>query len=261
MGAALSLVYGFVVYVVFVGSFVYAIAFVENLGVPKTIDSGAQGPVLQAVVVDTLLLASFAVQHSVMARAGFKRLWTRIVPQAVERSTYVLAASLVFVLMFWQWQPIATPIWTLTNPTAIALTNVVCWLGWNLVFVSTFLINHFELFGLRQVLARARGATIPEPAFRTPLVYRYVRHPIYLGFVVAFWATPVMSAGHLLFAVASTGYILLGIWFEERDLVARFGDQYRRYRKQVGMLVPWRAREASGSQPVIAERVSRPSVP
>jgi methanethiol S-methyltransferase len=244
MGAVFGLVYGFVVYVVFVGSLLYAVGFVGNLGVPKTIDSGAQGPLLQAVIVDTILLALFAVQHSVMARAGFKRVWTRIVPQAVERSTYVLCASLVLVLLFWQWQPIATPIWTITDPSAI-----------------TFLINHFELFGLRQVIARVRGQTIAAAAFRTPLVYRYVRHPIYLGFVLAFWATPVMSAGHLLFAVATTGYILLGIWFEERDLIARFGDQYRRYRTQVGMLVPWRTRAAGNVQPVIAEHVSRPSVP
>jgi methanethiol S-methyltransferase len=252
MSAMLGVVYGFVVYQLFLGAILYAIGFVGNIGVPKSVDSGVGGSLAKAVIVDLMLLGVFAVQHSVMARAGFKRVWTRVVPPALERSTYVLSASAALVLLYWQWRPIHASIWVLTDPTAIAVTNVLFWVGWAIVFVSTFLIHHFELFGLRQVVARARGQAIPEAQFRTPLLYRYVRHPIYLGFAIAFWATPVMTSGHLLFAVAMSGYILLGIWLEERDLIARFGEQYRRYREQVGMLLPWRSRAASESSATTA---------
>jgi protein-S-isoprenylcysteine O-methyltransferase Ste14 len=241
MGGFLSLVYGVAVYVFFLGTFLYAVAFIGNLWVPKSIDSGAAGPLAEALIVNLSLLGLFAVQHSVMARRSFKRWWTQIVPPAVERSTYVLAASLALALLVWQWQPIPQPIvWKVESSIGIQVLQVVFWLGWALLLLSTFLINHFELFGLRQVLARLTGHEIPEAEFRTPLVYRYVRHPIYLGFVLGMWAAPVMSAGHLLFAAGGTGYILIGIWFEERDLVAQFGSRYRAYRAQVGMLLPWR---------------------
>jgi protein-S-isoprenylcysteine O-methyltransferase Ste14 len=240
MGAFLSLCYGLIVYPFFLGTFLYTIGFIGNL-VPKSIDSGTPGPLVQSVVVDLLLLGIFAVQHSVMARRSFKRWWTRIVPPAVERSTYVLAASLALALLCWQWRPIPDPvIWHVQSVAGAQLLWAVFWLGWAVLLLSTFLINHFELFGLRQVFARMARRELPEPEFRTPLFYRYVRHPIYLGFLLGLWAAPVMTAGHLLFSAGATGYILVGIWLEERDLVAQFGEQYRRYRKQVGMLLPSR---------------------
>jgi methanethiol S-methyltransferase len=238
--AILYVLYALLVYVFFLGTFLYLVGFGGNFPqLPTTIDRGVIAPPLEAIVINLALIGAFAVQHSVMARPGFKRWWTRIVPEPVERSTYVLAATLVLALLLWQWRPIAEPmVWSVSNPVLSAVLNVVCWLGWAILLLSTFLLNHFELFGLRQVWANWRGQAIPSPTFRTPLLYRQVRHPIYLGFALAFWATPQMSAGHLLFAVAFTGYTLVGIWFEERDLIAQFGDRYRLYREQVGMLLP-----------------------
>jgi protein-S-isoprenylcysteine O-methyltransferase Ste14 len=243
--ALFSILYGVVAYAFFLATFLYAIGFVGNVAVPKGIDDGAAVALAEALVVNVLLLGLFAVQHSVMARRSFKRWWTRIVPQPVERSTFVLAATAVLALLMWQWRPIAQPlVWRVEQPALALALQAVFWLGWTVLLISTFLINHFELFGLRQVFAHLRGREVPKPEFKTPLFYRHVRHPIYLGFLLAFWATPQMSAGHLLFSIATTGYILIGIWFEERDLVAQFGERYRLYREQVGMLLPRAGRKS-----------------
>jgi protein-S-isoprenylcysteine O-methyltransferase Ste14 len=232
----------------FLGTFSYAIAFVGNLPVPKTIDTPSGDAWPMALLIDLGLLGLFAVQHSVMARRGFKRWWTRIIPESAERSTYVLIATALLALICWQWRAIPAPVWTVTDPSAVLLLKGLFWLGWGMVLLSTFLINHFELFGLRQVVANLVRGSIPAPTFYTPLLYRYVRHPLYLGFIIAFWAAPSMSVGHLVFAIACTGYILVGIWFEERDLIAQFGDRYRQYRTQVGMLLPRFGKKASGIQ-------------
>jgi methanethiol S-methyltransferase len=239
MAGLLTLAYGALAYALFLGAFVYAIAFIGNLPmVPKTIDSGMPGPLLPSLVVNALLLGLFAVQHSVMARPAFKRWWTKMVPWPLERSTFVLAASLVLILMYWLWQPMPQPVWTLTDPLAVGIVMALFAAGWLMVLVSTFLISHWQLFGLAQVLARFQNKSLPPPSFQTPGFYKWVRHPIYLGFIVAFWAAPEMTYGRLLFAVATTGYILVGIYLEERDLITLFGDRYRSYREQVRMLLP-----------------------
>jgi protein-S-isoprenylcysteine O-methyltransferase Ste14 len=239
MGRILTLVYGVAAYALCLGTLLYAIGFVSGFAVPKTVDTGWVGPTREALIIDTLLLLLFAVQHSVMARKPFKRWWTQIVPASIERSTYVLLASLVLILVFWQWRPIPTIVWQVTNPTLqVALIGLAA-LGWVTVFLSTALINHFELFGLQQVLFNLIGKDVAEPSFKTPFLYKIVRHPLYLGFLIAFWATPVMTAGHLLFSLIATLYILAGIAFEERDLIELFGDEYRRYRQRVAMLLPF----------------------
>jgi protein-S-isoprenylcysteine O-methyltransferase Ste14 len=242
--------YGSLVYLVFLATFLYAIAFVGNLPVPKTIDSSEPGSIAIALLVDVLLLAVFAIQHSVMARPAFKRWWTRFVPKSVERTTYVLLSSLALLLLYWQWRPIPEAVWSVTNPTGALVLRTVAWAGWGVALLSTFLINHFELFGLRQVFARLRDQALPSPVFKTPLFYKNVRHPLYLGFLLGFWATPTMTVGHLLFAAATTGYILIGIYLEERDMIAVFGDQYRRYREQVAMLIPLPMRKVGRLPPM-----------
>jgi protein-S-isoprenylcysteine O-methyltransferase Ste14 len=239
-GRLIAFLYGVASYAFFFVTFLYAIGFVENLVVPKTIDSGAAGPLAQAVIVNLVLMSIFAIQHSVMARPQFKRWWTQFVPASVERTTYVLLATLALALLIWQWQPIPTVVWQIGNPTVAMAVMALSFIGWLIVLSSTFLINHFELFGLHQVANNLTGRPMPTPRFRTPLFYRFVRHPIYLGFIIAFWAAPTMTAGHLLFAAVTSTYILVGIWLEERDMVAVFGDQYRAYKSRVSMLVPWR---------------------
>ncbi|MFO1107766.1 MAG: isoprenylcysteine carboxylmethyltransferase family protein [Bradyrhizobium sp.] len=246
MAGLIAVIYGVIAYGLSLVSLLYLIGFVGNLPVPKSIDVGAHGPLVQSLVVDAALITLFAIQHSVMARQGFKRWWTQIVPPSVERSTYVLFTSIILLILFWLWQPVPVAVWTVNNTAAAAAITGIFWLGWAVLLASTFLINHFELFGLSQVFGRMFGKQPPEASFRAPLFYRYVRHPIYLGVTLAIWATPSMTIGHLMFAALVTGYVLIGIWLEEHDLVEQFGDQYRRYREQAAMLVPIPGRRFSG---------------
>lgn len=235
-----AFLFGAVAYLTFLFTILYAIGFVEGLVVPKDINAGAKSPVLEALAINLALMSLFAVQHSMMARNSFKQWWTQFIPKPVERSTYVLFASLVLLLLFWLWRPMPAVIWHIEEPEIAAVITGVSFVGWLVVFTSTYLINHFELFGLLQVANHLAGREMSPPAFRTPLLYNFVRHPIYLGFIIAFWAAPTMTAGHLLFAAVTTAYIFAGIWLEERDLTAMFGDDYRRYRERVSMLLPWR---------------------
>jgi protein-S-isoprenylcysteine O-methyltransferase Ste14 len=240
MGRIIGFLFGLVAYLVFLPTFLYAIGFVTGMGVPKTIDDGPVVPVTEALIVNLLLLSLFAVQHSGMARKPFKRWLTQFMPASVERSVYVLLASLALILLLWQWRPIPAVVWQITNEQVAMTMTALSLAGWLLVLFSTFLINHFELFGLHQVAANLAGRTMPEARFKTPVLYKFVRHPIYLGFIIAFWATPVMTVGHLLFAAVTTAYIFVGIALEERDLIQLFGEEYKRYRAQVGMLAPFR---------------------
>jgi protein-S-isoprenylcysteine O-methyltransferase Ste14 len=233
----LILFYSIVSYVVFLVSFLYALGFVGNYFVPKSIDVGGRTNLTGAILVDLLLLGIFAIQHSIMARPAFKQGWARILPVACQRSTYVLLSSLILLLLFWQWQPIPIQVWRVDGMAAWLLIGVH-WLGWLVVLASTFMIDHFDLSGLRQAFFALRGAEMPGQSFKTPLLYKIVRHPLMLGFLLAFWATPEMTAGHLLFAITTTAYILVALRFEERDLIAQFGTTYQQYRRRVPMLLP-----------------------
>jgi methanethiol S-methyltransferase len=252
MNRLLTLTYGAASYVLFLVVFVYAIGFVGGL-VPHSVDQAVTAPIGWALLVDALLLTLFAAQHSVMARPAFKRWWTRYVPKPIERSTYVLAASLVLALVLWQWRAIPAVVWDVSWQPARVAIWAVFWLGWAIVLASTFMISHFELFGLRQVFAVWRSRPEADTGFRTTLFYRVVRHPLNLGFIVAFWAAPTMTAGHLLFAAVTTGWILLAMQLEERDLMAALGPRYAAYRHTVPMLVPWprRRRERAGTDMMV----------
>jgi methanethiol S-methyltransferase len=247
----LYLLYGVLAYVIFLATFLYAIGFVGGFVVPTQLDAPSRESFGVAVGVDLGLLALFALQHSIMARKWFKERWTQIIPWALERSTYVLCASLALSVLFWQWRPIGVVVWSIHEPYGRLAVEMLCAAGWLTVLATTFLINHFDLFGLRQVWLPLVGRPYAPVSFRTPLPYRVVRHPLYLGFLIAFWATPRMTLAHLLFAVSTTAYIVLAIQFEERDLIREHGSRYQTYRRRVPMLVPslLRRREAEGHPP------------
>jgi protein-S-isoprenylcysteine O-methyltransferase Ste14 len=232
-----QLLAGLLAYLLFLATFLYLIGFVGDLVVPRTVDAGPAAPVGAALAIDLALIALFGVQHSAMARPGFKAAWTRVVPVALERTVYVVAASLALIILMALWRPIPANVWSAAGSGAVALW-VLFAIGWAVVLLSTFLINHFELFGLDQLWRQLHGAPTAAPHFREPLLYRWVRHPLYLGFILAFWAIPRMTGGHLLLAAGLTVYILIAIRFEERDLIAAMGAPYAEYRRRVGMLLP-----------------------
>jgi protein-S-isoprenylcysteine O-methyltransferase Ste14 len=249
IGRMTTLFYGIFCYLVFFATFLYAIAFLGDFGVPRTIDSGAEGSIGPALAINGALLALFALQHSIMARSWFKRAWTRIVPPAAERSTYVLFSSLALIVMFWQWRPIGGLVWEVDNELDRMAIYWIYSAGWMLLLIATFLINHFDLFGVRQVYLHFNRQEYSGLPFRTPGLYRVVRHPIYLSWLCILWATPRMTVAHLVFAVATTGYILIAIQFEERDLIRTYGEAYRRYKQQVPSILPVRfGRETTVTQ-------------
>ncbi len=249
MARIVALAYGVVCYLLFLAVFVYAIGFVGNIAVPKSIDSGPAEATLVALAVDAVLLSLFAIQHSIMARQWFKRAWTKIVPWPVERSTYVLFASAVLALLLWQWRPIPGTVWEVQNPMAKLALQVGFFVGWGLLLFSTWLIDHFELFGVRQVFHYLKGVKLEPPAFKTPALYNVVRHPLYLGFLIAFWSTAHMTVGHLFFSIMTTGYILVAIQFEEHDLMRFYGEAYREYRQRVSMIIPFPPRKTEKAAP------------
>ena len=248
-------IYGSVSYVIFLGTFLYAVGFIGNFGVPTTLDGARAGSLGVALAIDVALLGLFAVQHSVMARKWFKEWWTRLVPQPLERSTYVLFSSLALILMFWLWQPLGGVVWSVEDPLGRIILRSLFAFGWGLVLFSTFLINHFDLFGLRQVWLYLRGRPYTTLRFGTPGPYRLVRHPLYVGWLFAFWSTPTMTLAHLLFSVATTAYILLAIQFEERDLAREHGEAYESYRRSVPMLIPFSRRRKNPKPAEVSLRV------
>jgi methanethiol S-methyltransferase len=239
MTRIVGLFYGAIAYAIFLVSFLYAVAFVADMPVPRTIDHGPSASWVTAVIVDLVLLGAFAIQHSGMARRGFKQWLTRWLPPQMERSTYVLLSSVLLILIFWQWRPIDAIVWSADSSWARLTLYGISAAGWLLVLTGTFAINHSDLFGLRQVWLHVRGRLYQPLKFQERLHYRMIRHPLMLGFIIAFWATPHMTVGHLLFAAATTGYILLALQLEERDLILAHGDDYRRYRERVPSLLPW----------------------
>ncbi len=245
MGKIAAFAYGIISYLIFFSTFSYAIGFIGDFLVPRSIDSlPVQDPFGKGLLINLGLLGLFAVQHSLMARKSFKKMWTRIVPEPIERSTYVLFSSLAIALLLWQWRPMGGTIWNIEESTIRIALHLLCASGWFLLFMATFLINHFELFGVQQVWHYLRGRAKKSDSFVTPGPYRLIRHPLYLGWCIAVWSTPTMTVAHLLFAVATTGYIIVGIQFEERDLVATFGESYREYKRRVPMLIPGFRRSA-----------------
>jgi methanethiol S-methyltransferase len=238
MKRSLFFLYGVICYVIFLATFLYAVGFVGNFIVPKTIDTGNQGGIGAVLVVNLLLLSLFAIQHSVMARQGFKKWWTKLVPRPIERSTYVLLSSIALIVLFYFWRPMPDEVWNTANTAPGLILTILYFLGWFIVLSGTFLINHFNLFGLHQVYLNLKKQEQQYPKFVTPFYYKFVRHPLMLGFIIAFWAAPVMTIGHLLFAMATTGYILIAIQLEERDLVHYHGEEYKRYQREVSQIIP-----------------------
>lgn len=247
MKKTISLLYGTLCYLIFLCSFLYAIGFVGNFFVPKSIDGTPQAPLFTAILINASLLLLFALQHSIMARPAFKRWWTRFVPQHLERSTYVLLASCCLALMMWKWQPLGGVVWSIDNELVKGILKISFFTGWYIVLMSTFLINHFDLFGLRQTWLYFKGKPYRELPFRSPFFYKMVRHPLYLGFIIAFWSTPYMTVAHLLFAVLTTGYILTAIQFEEKDLAAQHGKNYTDYKKRAPMIIPFTKRRKTAA--------------
>ncbi|MEJ2636549.1 MAG: NnrU family protein [Calditrichia bacterium] len=249
MKRSLIFIYGVLGYLFFFGTFLYWIGFVGNFWVPKSVDSGQSASLLGALAVDLGLISLFGLQHSIMARRSFKRWLTGFMPKSMVRSTYVIASSAVLVILFWQWQPLNPAVWNIENPAGQMVMNALFALGWLILLVSTYLINHFELFGLQQVYTQLKNQPFEPPHFQTPLFYRIIRHPMMVGIIIAMWATPFMSAGHILFAWGLTGYILAGVWFEERDLVKSFGRKYQIYQSEVPKIIPRLRRRESPRQP------------